>query len=86
MNSLMIRRASARLEALLLSVRMNPLFLNKDGSLKTFDYAVANPPFSYKSWRNGFDPQHDLHDRFAGYGIPTRKKETMHFSFTFFAH
>jgi type I restriction enzyme M protein len=52
---------------------MNPLFLNKDGSLKTFDYAVANPPFSYKSWRNGFDPQHDLHDRFAGYGIPTQK-------------
>ncbi len=51
----------------------NPLFLNKDGSLKTFDYAVANPPFSYKSWRNGFDPEHDLYDRFSGYGIPTQK-------------
>jgi type I restriction enzyme M protein len=24
------------------------------GELKTFDYAVANPPFSYKSWTNGW--------------------------------
>jgi type I restriction enzyme M protein len=55
------------------STLSNPLFLNKDGSLKTFDYAVANPPFSYKSWRNGFDPEHDLYDRFSGYGIPTQK-------------
>lgn len=55
------------------STLSNPLFLNKDGSLKTFDYAVANPPFSYKSWRNGFDPERDLYDRFAGYGIPTQK-------------
>ena len=27
-----------------------------DGSLKTFDFAVANPPFSDKSWINGLDP------------------------------
>src|SRR5690606_18316654 len=26
----------------------SPAFLNKDGSLMTFDYAVANPPFSTK--------------------------------------
>ena len=55
------------------STLSNPLFLSANGSLKTFDYAVANPPFSYKSWRNGFDPAHDLYDRFSGYGIPTQK-------------
>lgn len=30
----------------------NPLHL-KDGDLKTFDYIVANPPFSTKSWLRG---------------------------------
>ena len=29
----------------------NPLFLNEQGSLKTFDYVVANPPFSDKRWQ-----------------------------------
>jgi len=52
------------------STLSNPLFLNKDGTLKTFDYAVANPPFSTKAWRSGFDPEHDLYERFTGYGIP----------------
>src|SRR5437870_1061399 len=51
----------------------NPLFLNADGTLKTFNYVVANPPFSYKAWRNGFDPEHDQYDRFTGYGIPPAK-------------
>ncbi|HSH43461.1 MAG TPA: type I restriction-modification system subunit M, partial [Arenicellales bacterium] len=43
-----------------------------DGSLKTFDYAVANPPFSAKSWTNGLDPANDEFDRFE-YGIPPAK-------------
>src|SRR3989442_1736025 len=51
----------------------NPLFLNANGSLKTFDYAVANPPFSTKAWRSGFDPANDLYERFTGYGIPPAK-------------
>lgn len=55
------------------STLSGPLFLNKDGSLKTFDYVVANPPFTYRAWRNGFDPEHDLYDRFTGYGIPPKK-------------
>ena len=55
------------------STLSNPLFLNKDGTLKTFDYAVANPPFSTKAWRSGFDPEHDLFERFTGYGIPPAK-------------
>lgn len=50
-----------------------PLFTDHD-VLKTFDYVVANPPFSYKSWRNGFDPEHDRFGRFDGFGIPPKKK------------
>ncbi len=49
-----------------------PYFKNSDGSLKTFDYAVANPPFSAKSWTNGLDPENDEFGRFE-YGIPPAK-------------
>lgn len=51
----------------------NPYFKNPDGTLKTFDFAVANPPFSNKAWSNGFDPANDLYERFKGYGIPPKK-------------
>jgi type I restriction enzyme M protein len=44
----------------------------KTGGLKTFDFAVANPPFSTKAWSNGFDPANDLYHRFA-FGIPPQK-------------
>jgi type I restriction enzyme M protein len=44
----------------------------KTGALKTFDFAVANPPFSTKAWSNGFDPANDLYHRFT-YGIPPQK-------------
>ena len=50
-----------------------PYFKNPDSTLKTFDFVVANPPFSTKSWSNGFDPTHDLYERFTGYGIPPAK-------------
>ena len=50
----------------------NPAFLDKHGQLKTFDFAVANPPFSTKAWRNGFLPEEDSFNRFA-YGIPPDK-------------
>jgi type I restriction enzyme M protein len=44
-----------------------PLFTNEEtGELKQFDYAVANPPFSYKSWMNGLDPANDIYKRFEG--------------------
>jgi type I restriction enzyme M protein len=49
-----------------------PYFKNKDGSLKTFDFAVANPPFSAKAWSSGLDPAHDEFGRFA-WGIPPAK-------------
>jgi type I restriction enzyme M protein len=50
-----------------------PYFKNKDGTLKTFDFAVANPPFSTKAWSNGFEPDHDMFGRFEGFGIPPAK-------------
>lgn len=50
----------------------NPHYKNKDGSLKTFDFVVANPPFSTKAWSSGFDPEHDLYERFVD-GIPPKK-------------
>ena len=49
-----------------------PHFIQDDGSLKTFDFVVANPPFSNKAWSNGFDPEHDLYERFND-GIPPKK-------------
>ena len=51
----------------------NPQFKNKDGTLKTFDFAVSNPPFSTKSWSNGIDPVNDEFKRFDGYAIPPTK-------------
>ena len=49
-----------------------PYFKNPDGGLKTFDFAVANPPFSFKSWSSGVDAAHDEFRRFE-YGIPPDK-------------
>lgn len=49
-----------------------PHFRNPDGSLKTFDFAVANPPFSAKAWSSGLNPAHDEFGRFE-YGIPPAK-------------
>ena len=49
----------------------NPHFLYM-GALQTFDYVVANPPFSTKAWSNGFDPLNDLFSRFE-YGVPPAK-------------
>jgi type I restriction enzyme M protein len=43
--------------------------LFKDGdALKTFDYVVANPPFSDKRWITGLEPAADPFHRFQPYG------------------
>ena len=55
------------------STLSNPLFLNNQGNLMTFDYSVANPPFSLKNWTQGFNPQEDEFGRFTGFGIPPEK-------------
>ena len=47
----------------------------KDGdSLKTFDYVVANPPFSDKRWSTGLDPLNDPFERFNSFGTPPAKQ------------
>tara|TARA_B100002051_G_scaffold276585_2_gene325928 strand:- start:35373 stop:38009 length:2637 start_codon:yes stop_codon:yes gene_type:complete len=51
----------------------NPKFLD-EGELKTFDYVVANPPFSDKRWSSGIDPLNDPHQRFQPYGTPPAKQ------------
>ena len=51
-----------------------PLFTDASGQLKTFDYVVANPPFSDKRWSTGFDPANDTYDRFGSFGIPPAKQ------------
>ena len=39
--------------------------------LATFDYLVANPPFSVKTWKNGYEKDYG---RFDGYAWPPDKK------------
>lgn len=46
----------------------NPRFLN-GSQLRTFDFAVANPPFSVKSWSNGLESDYG---RFE-FGMPPAK-------------
>ncbi len=47
----------------------------RDGdTLKTFDYVVANPPFSDKRWSTGIDPLHDPYERFQPFGAPPAKQ------------
>lgn len=50
----------------------SPHFKNATGGLKTFDFVVANPPFSDKAWGTGLDPSNDLYNRFE-YGVPPAK-------------
>jgi type I restriction enzyme M protein len=49
----------------------DPKFLDGD-QLKTFDYVVANPPFSDKRWTNGLVS--DSYGRFSGFGTPPDKQ------------
>ena len=43
-------------------------------TLKTFDYVVANPPFSDKRWSTGLDPLNDPYERFKPFGAPPNKQ------------
>lgn len=47
----------------------------KDGdTLKTFDYVVANPPFSDKRWSTGVNVEKDPFERFKPFGTPPGKQ------------
>ncbi len=50
----------------------SPHFKQPNGQLKTFDFVVANPPFSTKAWSHGFKPEEDVFKRFE-YGVPPEK-------------
>jgi type I restriction enzyme M protein len=46
----------------------------KEGEqLRTYDYVVANPPFSVKTWSVGLTPENDPWQRFA-WGVPPAKQ------------
>ena len=60
-----------------------PDFSDENG-LKTFDFAVANPPFSDKAWRTGLNPKHDPYGRFK-YGVPPAKNGDYAFLLHFIA-
>lgn len=50
----------------------SPKFL--DGNkLRTYDYVVANPPFSDKNWSTGITPSADIYERF-NWGEPPAKQ------------
>jgi type I restriction enzyme M protein len=51
----------------------DPKFKESD-TLKTFDFVVANPPFSDKRWSTGLDPLHDPYNRFQPFGTPPAKQ------------
>ena len=51
----------------------NPKFLS-NGQLTTFDYVVANPPFSDKKWSTGVNVEHDEFGRFDVFGVPPAKQ------------
>jgi len=50
----------------------DPKFKNGQ-HLRTYDYVIANPPFSDKGWRNGINPAQDPWQRFA-WGEPPAKQ------------
>ncbi|MBU2693136.1 MAG: type I restriction-modification system subunit M [Candidatus Eisenbacteria bacterium] len=51
----------------------DPKFKEGD-TLKTFNYVVANPPFSDKRWSTGLDPLNDPFERFKAFGVPPAKQ------------
>ena len=66
------------------STLSDPQFTDETGGLKQFDFVVANPPFSLKSWNNGvYDTEGDStttlpsnakdYGRFKGFGYPPNK-------------
>ncbi|TCN86838.1 type I restriction-modification system subunit M [Shewanella fodinae] len=59
----------------------DPQWKDDNGQLKTFDFAVANPPFSNKNWTSGINPQEDEFERFT-WGVPPEKNG----DYTFLLH
>ncbi|WQW13421.1 type I restriction-modification system subunit M [Helicobacter pylori] len=79
MNMILHNSATADIAKGGSSTLSNPLFTTENGMLKTFDYVVANPPFSLKNWTDGLsiDPKSKqvINDRFNRFedGTPPEK-------------
>ncbi|WP_120924387.1 type I restriction-modification system subunit M [Helicobacter pylori] len=79
MNTILHNSADADIAKGGFSTLSNPLFTTENGMLKTFDYVVANPPFSLKNWTDGLsiDPKSKqvINDRFNRFedGTPPEK-------------
>ncbi|MGO1298096.1 MAG: type I restriction-modification system subunit M [Vibrio sp.] len=58
-----------------------PHWKDAPNKLKTFDFAVANPPFSNKNWTSGLNPNDDVYGRFT-WGVPPEKNG----DYTFLLH
>ena len=50
----------------------SPKFINPNGSLKTFDICVANPPYSINDWEDEMFKS-DKYGRLDGYDMPPKK-------------
>jgi len=72
MNMILHNNADAEIAAGGHSTLADPEFKKGNSTLKTFDFSVANPPFSFKAWNTGFIPEEDEYARFE-YGIPPEK-------------
>ncbi|RKV15681.1 type I restriction-modification system subunit M [Helicobacter pylori] len=78
MNMILHNSATADIAKGGSSTLSNPLFI-RNGMLQTFDYVVANPPFSLKNWTDGLsiDPKSKqvINDRFNRFedGTPPEK-------------
>ena len=78
MNMILHDNPTAEIAAGGSSTLSSPAFAISESELKKFDFVVANPPFSTKSWQNGFakDEQKkiisDPYSRF-NYGVPPSK-------------
>lgn len=72
MNMILHNNADAEIAPGGYSTLSQPEFKQDNTALKTFDFAVANPPFSFKAWNTGFLPEEDEYTRFE-YGIPPEK-------------
>lgn len=73
MNMILHNNADADIAIGGQSTLANPFFKGEDdNTLKTFDFVVANPPFSLKAWTNGVESP-DKYSRFDGYVTPPEK-------------
>jgi type I restriction enzyme M protein len=72
MNMILHNNADAEIAPGGHSTLAEPEYKQDNSALKTFDFAVANPPFSFKAWNTGFLPEEDEYARFE-YGIPPEK-------------